>query len=151
MQQTDETAIVLESLVETLESGRRGFGNAAAMLARDGREDLASQMRQLSGQRSLMAAEMREVAGSSAESGKHGEKLAGAMHRGWMALRTGFHGSDAKTVLAAAEQGEDHAVDEFRKAVRSELPAQVRVVVERQAAQVKTAHDRVRALRESIS
>ena len=73
----------------------------------------------------------------------------GALHRSWMALRDALTGDDPYAVLAAAEEGEDHAVAEYRKAVSADLPDPVRSTVERQAAEVKTGHDKVKALRDA--
>jgi uncharacterized protein (TIGR02284 family) len=146
MVETKEAANVLESLMETLEDGQRGFGAAAGRLARNGREDLASTMHRLSEQRGRMARELREATGSNGESSG---SLTAALHRGWMAFRDALTGNDSYSVLAAAEDGEDHAVDEYRRAVGADLSEEVRGIVERQAAEVKTAHDKVKALRDS--
>ena len=75
--------------------------------------------------------------------------MAGAMQRGWLTLKDAVAGDDPKAVLDAAEQGEDHAVSEFKDALDKDLPADVRTVVERQAQAVRAAHDRVKALRDS--
>jgi uncharacterized protein (TIGR02284 family) len=68
-----------------------------------------------------------------------------------MGLKDALTGSDPKGVLDAAEQGEDHAVKQFDKALKADLSAALRTVVERQRAAVKAAHDTVRALRDAHS
>ena len=50
--------------------------------------------------------------------------------------------------MAEAERGEDVAKDAFEEALKEPLPAPARTVVERQAAQVRQAHDRVRDIRD---
>lgn len=47
--------------------------------------------------------------------------------------------------------GEDHAVAEFKAASQSDLPAEVRSLVDRQYADIKQSHDTVRALRDQYS
>ena len=75
--------------------------------------------------------------------------MAATLHRGWMSLKDALTGSSPSGVLDAAEQGEDHAVKEYDKALGSELSPELRAVVERQSAEVRAAHDEVRSLRDS--
>ena len=75
----------------------------------------------------------------------------GALHRGWMSIKDAVSGDDAKGVLDAAEQGEDHAKSEYADALKSDISAHLRTVVERQATQVKLVHDEVKALRDRAS
>jgi uncharacterized protein (TIGR02284 family) len=90
--------------------------------------------------------------------GAYGDKItesgsaAAALHRGWMALKDALSGSDAQGVLDAAEQGEDHAVSEYERALdNTEISIDLRNVIERQYAAVQAAHDEVRSLRDSNS
>ncbi len=77
---------------------------------------------------------------------------AAALHRGWMALKDAISGSDPEGVLDVAEQGEDHAVSEYQKALdNTEISTQLRSVIERQFAAVKSAHDEVSSLRDAHS
>ena len=66
-----------------------------------------------------------------------------------MALRNSLTGDDAYSVLATAEQGEDHAVAEFEKALGEEMPPEIKAVLQRQHEEVLIAHERVRALRDN--
>ena len=67
-----------------------------------------------------------------------------------MAVKDAVTGSDAGAVLDVAEQGEDHAVAEYERALDSdELSIDLRDVIQRQYASVKAAHDEVRTLRDS--
>jgi uncharacterized protein (TIGR02284 family) len=53
-------------------------------------------------------------------------------------------------VLDVAEQGEDHAVAEFERALANdEISIDLRDVIERQFASVRAAHDDVRILRDT--
>lgn len=144
----EQVGRVLTDLIETLEDGRKGFSHAAERLAEAGRHDLAGSMRDFSVQRQRFSLELRELA---ADHGLHLEangSLAGSLHRRWMALREALTSDDASGVLTAAEGGEDHAKDEYSKALDAELPEGVRMVLARQAAAVIAAHDEVRAMRD---
>ncbi len=52
-------------------------------------------------------------------------------------------------MLDAAEMGEDHAIKEYDKALDADISPGLRTVVQRQATEVKAAHDKVRALRDA--
>ncbi|HET9259968.1 MAG TPA: PA2169 family four-helix-bundle protein [Acidimicrobiia bacterium] len=145
-----KTVSVIENLVETVENGEKGFAEAADKLEKDGNPTLAAEMRELSQQRLRMSNELKEIA--AAEGNPIDDRdgtVPGAMHRTYMALRDALTGDDPHAVLAAAEQGEDHAKTEFESALEEDLPVSVRSVVERQYGEVKTAHNRVRDLRDA--
>jgi uncharacterized protein (TIGR02284 family) len=146
-----DTTSVIENLLETVENGRKGFAEAAEKLDGDGRSDLAAEMREMSQQRLRMANELRALAAAEGDPivDEGNGTVAGAMHRSWLALKDALTGDDPHAVLAAAEQGEDHAVSEYRSALEEDLPESVRSVLQRQAGEVKTAHDRVRSLRDA--
>lgn len=144
------TITVIENLLETVENGEKGFTEAAEKLDKDGNPSLAAEMRELSQQRLRMSNELKAVAaaeGKPIEAGKG--TVAGAMHRTYMAMRDALTGDDPHAVLAAAEQGEDHAKTEYENALDEDIPVAVRTIVERQYDEVKMAHDRVRGLRDA--
>lgn len=141
---------LIEDLIETLEDGRKGFQKAGELLSDGGHKDLADEMRQFASQRAQFAAELKELARSKGWDISDDGSAGAAMHRAWMSLKDMVTGDDAHAVLAAAEQGEDHAVEEFDEALSQEdLPAEVRSVVVRQAQEIKAAHDKVRNLRDT--
>jgi len=52
-------------------------------------------------------------------------------------------------MLEECERGEDAAVARYRKALKEDLPADVRAVVQEQADGAKRNHDQIRNLRNS--
>ena len=72
----------------------------------------------------------------------------GAVHRGWVAVKATLSTYDDKAVLEEVERGEDNAVARYRKALKQQLPDQVRQVVERQSQAVQRNHDQVKRLRD---
>lgn len=141
-------ATVTKDLIETLEDGRAGFAKGAEKL--DGSDtELAASFRRLSEQRASFLTELRELARSYGDHIEESGSVAATLHRGWMSLKDALTGSSPTGVLDAAEQGEDHAVKEYDKALGSDLSPELRAVVERQSAAVRTAHDEVRSLRNS--
>ncbi len=142
---------VIKDLIETVEDGRKGFDKTANRLREDGYPELASQMVEFSEQRARFSSELRSAAATAGIQIDEDGSLAGALHRGWLTLADALTGDDPKAVLSAAEAGEDHAVDDYESALEDDdLPGELRALVTRQAAEVKQAHDQVRALRDAF-
>lgn len=139
---------VTKDLVQILEDGKDGFAKGADKLADDAPE-AAARFREFSAQRHRFSAELRELAENYGDEVKDSGSVSGAVHRGWMSLKDALSGSDPHAVLDAAEQGEDHAVRAYEKALEDELSEPLRTVVVRQAAEVQAAHDAVKALRDA--
>lgn len=78
-----------------------------------------------------------------------GGTASGALHRGWVAVRASLTSYDDKAVLDECERGEDSAIARYRKALKENLPAHVRSVLERQAHGAQRNHDEVKALRDA--
>lgn len=139
----DEVASVLNGLLETLRDGENGFQSAA-----DGVDDaeLKRLFLSLGAQRREFAGELEsEILRLGKEPAEHGH-LAGALHRGWMDIKSAVTGKDEGAIVSEAERGEDFAVKSFREALAKGLPAAIQVVVERQYTQIQEAHDHVRSL-----
>ena len=141
---------VTKDLIETLEDGKNGFATAAEKLAESDRAQLASKFREFSNQRGQFAAELRSMATDYGDEINESGSVGAALHRGWMSIKDAVTGSDAGAVLDVAEQGEDHAVAEYERALdNEEISVDLRDVIQRQYASVKAAHDEVRTLRDS--
>jgi uncharacterized protein (TIGR02284 family) len=53
-------------------------------------------------------------------------------------------GNDEAAIVSECERGEDSAVDQYQEALAEDLPMDVRQIINRQYAAIKSAHDRVR-------
>ena len=147
---TDEA--VTKELIETLEDGREGFAKGAEKLDATDSPELAATFRQLSEQRARFSNELRELAKDYGDNITESGSVAATLHRGWLSLKDALSGSSPSGVLDAAEQGEDHAVKEFKKALDDQGISQgLRTVVKRQSREVQAAHDQVRSLRDQKS
>ena len=102
-------------------------------------------------QRSKFAGELQNEAISLGEA--HPEdtsSTAGAMHRAWINLKSAITSQDDHAILAECERGEDSAVNEYKKAMEEEeLSSAIRETISRQYADVKRAHDHIKALRDA--
>ena len=140
-------AKVSKNIVEVLEDGKKGFDHAADKLAESNRADLAPMFREFSEQRAGFAAELTTMAAAYGdEIDEHGS-VKGTVHRGWMAVKDALSGSDPDGILDAAEQGEDHAVDSYKKALDEDISPELKDVLRRQMGTVQATHDQVKALR----
>lgn len=144
MTDNDNVISVLNNLIETCKDGQTGFQTAAEGITRS---DVKSLLHQYSQQRAGFAgelqAEVRRLGGDPEKTGS----VAATLHRGWINIKSAVTGSDENAVIAECERGEDSAVANYKDALADKnLPADVRSIVERQSAQVKEAHDRIRNL-----
>lgn len=111
---------------------------------------LKSLFEEYSRQRARFAVELRSQAQSPDErESEMSGSAAGALHRGWINLKSAVTRGDDHAVLAECERGEDSAVEEFSKALNNGLSAPVQEIVSRQYAGIKQAHDRVKHLRDA--
>ncbi len=78
-----------------------------------------------------------------------GGTTAGALHRGWVKAKGAIGFDSELSILESCEKGEDSAIARYRKALKEEgLPADVRALIERQAAGAQKNHDQIRDLRD---
>jgi uncharacterized protein (TIGR02284 family) len=73
----------------------------------------------------------------------------GAVHRGWINLKSAVTGGDDHAILAECERGEDEAVEEYQKALDDDLSPSLYELISRQYTDIKAAHDRIRNLRDT--
>lgn len=143
----DDVIDVLQDLVECSKDGEYGFRESASQVTR---EDLKVTLLQRAHDCRRAVQELNEqirMLGGSTE--EHGS-AAGAVHRGWVSVKSALSSQDDKAVLEECERGEDNAMARYRKALNKPLPASVKLVVERQMQGVKTNHDQIKKLRDEL-
>jgi uncharacterized protein (TIGR02284 family) len=147
MTQNKETISTLNSLIETLKDGQEGFKQAAEGVADP---QLKSLFNEYSQQRSRFANELQNQAEMLGEpKPEDSSSAAGALHRSWINLKSAVTSGDDHAILAECERGEDSAVEEYEKAMKGDLSLSLRNIVSGQYSEVKSAHDRIRNLRET--
>lgn len=143
----DDVVDVLKDLVECCKDGEYGFRECAEQARR---EDLKSIFLQRADDCRRGAQELnqlvRECGGTPEDSGS----ALGAMHRGWVSIKSKLSGYDDKAVLEEAERGEDNAKARYTRALQKNLPQHARMVVERQMQGVQRNHDQVKMLRDQL-
>src|SRR6266550_3968116 len=146
MAQQKEIISTINSLIETLKDGQEGFKQAAEAVKDS---DLKSLFYEFSQQRGRFATELQSQAASLGETEpEDSSSAAGAMHRAWINLKSAVTSGDDHAILAECERGEDSAVKEYEKAMNDDLSPSLRDLVSRQYSEVKSAHDRIKQLRD---
>jgi len=142
MKKQDE---VIDDLIETLKDGQQGFREAAESVKDP---QLKSLFHDYAQQRARFLVELRSKAQNPDEREPNvSGSAAGALHRGWINLKSALSRGDDHAILAECERGEDSAVKEYQKA--DGLSAPVREIVSRQYTEIKATHDRIRDLRDA--
>jgi uncharacterized protein (TIGR02284 family) len=150
MAQQKETISTINDLIETLKDGQEGFRQAAEAVEDP---ELKSLFHEYSLQRSRFAGDLQSEALRLGETKpEDSSSAAGAMHRTWINLKSAIAKRDNHAILAECERGEDSAVKEYEEAMEDEdLTAPVREIISRQYTEVKSAHDRVKQLRDAMN
>jgi len=142
----EKVIATLNGLIETCKNGEEGFRTAAEGVSDQG---IKTAFAKFSRDRWQMARDLQdEVQGLGGKPETAGS-VGGAVHRGWMNIKSAVAGNDDQKIIAEAERGEDVAKAAYQSALEQELPPQVRALVERQAVQVRAVHDQVRAMERS--
>ena len=140
----DEIIASLNDLIETSRDGEEGFRTCADGVKnpqlKQMFEQAANRCKQAVGE---LQAKVRELGGDPERRGS----VAGALHRGWVDIKSTITGMDEAAVLAECERGEIVAKRAYEGALAKDLPADIRSIVERQHHGVIQHHDRVRQLR----
>ena len=140
----DEVIDELNDLLENARDGEYGFRTCAEQVETDSARQLFSQRAEGCRQAGRELMDMIALYGGKPADGG---TAAGAMHRGWVQLR-GSAGADSElAILESCERGEDAAVARYRKALKQNLPRDVRALLQRQARGAQRNHDEIRDLR----
>jgi len=142
----DDVISTLNNLIETCKDGQEGFRQAAEGIERS---DLKSLFFEFSQQRAHFAGELQSLVQSLGGDPETSGSTAGALHRGWINLKSALTGKDEQAVLNECERGEDSAKSAYKDALEEALPSNVMDIVQNQYESVVQAHDRVKMLRDS--
>lgn len=140
----DSVISTLNNLIETCKDGQEGFKEAAEGVERS---DLKSLFYEFSQQRAEFVGVLQGLVRSLGGDPETGGSVSGAIHRGWINIKSAVTGQDEGSILNECERGEDHAKEAYAEALKLNLPANIADVISQQHQSVLAAHNRVRALR----
>jgi uncharacterized protein (TIGR02284 family) len=148
MMDKNEVISTVNELIEVSKDGEQGFRTCAKGVKDTQLKALFEQTAQRIAEGvTELQTKVRALGGDPDKSGS----ATGAVHRGWINIKSTDSGMDAAAVLAECERGEDSAKHAYEDALKKDLPSDVRSIVERQYQGVKQNHDRVRDLRNEYS
>ena len=139
---------VINELIETSKDGEQGFLKAAED-AHD--TQLKELLRSRADTCTRAARELQDLVMQLGGKPESGGSMSGALHRGWVDLKSAVGSRSDHAIRADCEKGEDVAKKRYREAIEKDLPADVRAVVERQYEGVLQNHDRIRDLRDQYA
>lgn len=143
----DDLIDTLNELIETCKDGEYGF-HSCAQHVQSG--ELAMRLVGRADDYRQAAAELQRrvvVLGGKPDSTG---SVAGALHRGWVALRSSLAGYDDLALLKECERGEDVAARIYRRAIEKSLPEFIRMLVESQYLGVRRNFEQICALRDEM-
>lgn len=141
----DDVVDVLNDLLENSRDGEYGFRTCAEEVKSASLKQLFTDRAASCGQAASELAQLiLAYGGKPAEGGS----ASGAVHRGWVHVKGMVGANSELSMLEECERGEDAAVARYRKALKQNLPVDVRAVVERQAEGAQRNHDQIKLLRD---
>ena len=146
-QSTDHIARTLNHLITTVRDREAGYRTGAQGVRSPELKSLFDVYAEQSAQFSTALQHEVERLGQPAT---HDASLAGAAFRGWIQIKSAVTGGSEGAVLVECERGEDVAVGAYERALQ-ELPPELQPVVVRQYTELKSAHHRIRTLRDAVA
>ncbi|HZT83114.1 MAG TPA: PA2169 family four-helix-bundle protein [Gemmataceae bacterium] len=148
MADSSDVITTLNNLIETCKDRQAGYQTAAdGVKNRDLKSLFQSYARQSGSYADELTQEVRRRGGDPEQRGS----VAGWFFRGWMNVKAVIAGGSEGSVVAECERGEDSARSNYENALKENLPADIRAVIQRQYAGIREGHDRTRALEVAAS
>lgn len=144
----DTVVSTLNGLIQTCRDGQEGFKDAAEGIDRS---DLKSLFYEFSQQRAEFAGVLQGLVRSLGGDPETEGSFSGALHRGWIDLKSAVTGGSEQAILNECERGEDSAKDAYADALKLSLPANVGDVIRQQSQAVQVAHNRIKEMRDAQS
>jgi uncharacterized protein (TIGR02284 family) len=147
----EKTIEALNSLIVINNDRIEGYKTAASEAQETDLKKLFSDLSQTSIEcRKELVAEVNKLGGTPEE----GTKTTGKFFRAWMDVKAALTGNDRKAILDSCEYGEDVALKTYKKVLIQDhvnTDTGEQIMLNRQYALLKTDHDKVKQLRDSIA
>jgi uncharacterized protein (TIGR02284 family) len=144
---TDTAIDTLNELIATLKDGEKGY---LAAFEDAKRADLKELFSGLASQRAQFAKELQtHVAREDADVEDSGT-IGGALHRGWIDLKSAVADREDKAILEECERGDSHAVKTFNEALTSSDLGPARTAVEGQYRSIQASLAQIQSLHRAL-
>ena len=144
----DEPISTLNGLIAICKDGEAGFKEAADGVTRT---DLKSLFQEFSAQRAIFAGELQTLVQTLGGDPETSGNVSAMVHRAWIGIKAAVTGKDEGAILNECEMGEDYAKKAYNEALEQTLPDYVLETVQNQYTAVLSAHDRIKALRDTTN
>jgi uncharacterized protein (TIGR02284 family) len=144
----DSVISTLNGLIETCKDGQEGFKEASGGVENS---QLKTYFNERALERSKYAGDLQSLVQTLGGDPEKSGSIAGAIHRGWMNIKTAVVGKDEASILNECERGEDSAKASYQKALDETLPDYVRETVQNQFQGVVASHDQVKVMRDAAN
>jgi len=150
----ENTSRTVNDLIETCKGGMKGYETAAGSVENP---QLKSEFSRLSQQRATFVNELESTArqyGLTAQDENTLEGVAmdaaGAVHRGWINLKSAITGNSSEAILNECENGDAAALKTYEQALSVQaLPADLISVIEKQHQEILEAKNRITSLKQT--
>lgn len=142
--QRKKTVSILEDLIEINNDGNHGYKTAADDIDNPAYKSLFYTYAQ---QRAQFAAELEREAQLLGRDPDAGESILGAIHRGWINIKSAFTSGGSEAILAECETGDKAALDTYKKALAESLPANIKTMVSTQYQAIQDAYNKVKSFK----
>ncbi len=143
----DQSTLV-KAVIAVLHDGAKGFPDVGEHLKN---AQAKSFFLEEGSTRAKFAHELESALAGKGESTDVGGTGVGAIHRVWGDLKAKLGGGD-HTLLETAEQGEDAAKKAYKEALEGDITdPTLRQLLTRQQTHIQASHDKVKALRDTIT
>jgi uncharacterized protein (TIGR02284 family) len=144
LKMADDTLDLVKDLIQTCKDGETGYTHAAGVTTDP---QLKAYFSEQSLERARFGQELRLEAERLGDKPEVTSSVPAVLHRVWFETKAEI-GLGDQSILNSVEQGEDSAKKAYQKALSSQLPSDLRKIIQRQAESVLKAHDYVRDMRD---
>lgn len=146
----DKSIDWLNSLVQINNDRIAGYTTAADETEERSLKELFGQLRETSEEfNKQLIPEVKALGGEPVT----GTMTSGKLYRAWMDVKAALTGKDKLAIMNSCEFGEDMAVATYKKVIedsQSDLSADLYTLISEQFTMLKSDHDSVKALRDSL-
>jgi uncharacterized protein (TIGR02284 family) len=141
----EKIVAALNQLIETCKDGEKGFREASEAITIGFYQIL---FQEYARHRANFASQLQnEVRKLGADPDRKGS-VAGTVHRGWMNLRSAINLRDDDSILAECERGENAAVKNYKDALKTKMPEDIKHLLEVHLQKIESTRKRIRVMEE---